>query len=153
MRATVVFDIYSLMIDAGTNLVVSVPDYKFLSGWIPGLLGELCKATPIAPFLHPDEDRSNKEHVESAYFRISPSISAITLESLSRFMSIRLFVCEPQQDFFEKMPSVVQQAIVSRDNEFDEDVILAASSMSGFKWMALRDGDDGDAYYYLFENE
>jgi hypothetical protein len=138
MKAAVVFDIEPLMIEAGTSLVVSVPDYKFLSECIPEILGELCKATPIAPFFHPDEDRSNKELVESAYFRISSSISARTVGALSRFMSVRLFVCDPMQDFFEKIPSVVQQAIVRHSDEFDEDVILAASSMSGFKWMALR---------------
>jgi hypothetical protein len=152
MKASIAFDIEYLVTSSRACIFISVPDYKFLSEWMPDLFGDVCKAAPVAPRLHL-ADESTGELVEAAYFRILPAISDVTVERLSRFMSVRLFVCEPEQDFFEKIPSVVQQAIVSRDIEFDEDVILAASSMSGFKWMALRDGDEGDAYYYLFENE
>jgi hypothetical protein len=152
MKASVVFDIETIVINSRECIFISVPDYKFLSEWMPDLFGNVCKTNPVAPRLH-IADESTGELVEAAYFRILPAISDVTVERLLRFMSIRLFVCEPQQGFFEKIPSVVQQAIVSRDIEFDEDVVLAASSMSGFKWMALRDGDEGDAYYYLFENE
>jgi hypothetical protein len=152
MKASVVFDIESLVTNSRSSFFISIPDYKFLSGWMPDLFGDVCKTTPITPKLHV-ADESTGELAEAAYFRILPAISDVTVERLSRFMSVRLFVCEPEQGFFEKIPPVVQQAIVSRDAEFDEDVILAASSMSGFKWMALRDGDEGDAYYYLFENE
>lgn len=152
MKASVVFDIEPLMLKSRKNLVISVPDYKFLSEWEPGIFMKVCSTEPIDPFLH-IEDPSSGELVEAAYFRIPPDVASETIDSLSRFMSVRLFVCEPQQDFFEKIPSVIQQAIVRHSDEFDEDVILAASSMSGFKWMALRDGDEGDAYYYLFENE
>lgn len=150
MKAEFVFSISSRVLEAGERLVVCVPDYKFLSGWSPVTFSELCKQRPIHPFLY-QEGGGSEEIAEAAYFGIPPGMTKETLESLAIYMSVRLFVCAPQQDFFEKMPSVVQQAIVRHSDEFDEDVILAASSMSGFNWMALRDGDEGDPYYYLFD--
>jgi hypothetical protein len=137
-------------LDDRQNMVISVPDYKFLSEWESGLLGEVCKTTPIAPYLHVD-DASTGELVEAAYFKIPGNVSDETMGNLARFMSVRLFVSSPREGFFDNIPPIVQEAVFYRGKELDAAILDAATSMSGFKWMALRDGDEGDAYYYLFE--
>ncbi len=65
-------------------------------------------------------------------------------------MSVRLFVCAPSDEFFKTIPVGVHEAIFNRGMELDEAFILTASLLRGFDWMALRDGDEGDAFYYLF---
>lgn len=131
------------------EVVVSVPDYGFFAEFEPKIFGEMCAVKSAMTRLYRSSDEPGKvEYL--GYFSIPDSISAENLINIVRFSWVRLFVCSSSIVFLENIPAVIQKSICRLD-ELDKDVLLAASSMSGFKWMALRDGDEGDAYYYLFE--
>jgi len=142
-------EILSRVIRDRRDVAVSVPDYSFFAGFESEIFGEICAGSPILTRHYPSSDELGK--IEClGYFSIPDSISGENLSDIVRFSWVRLFVCSSSKVFFEQIPPAIQKAVCQLD-ELDEDVLLAASSMSGFRWMALRDGDEGDAYYYLFE--
>jgi len=142
-------EMLSRVIRDRADVVVSVPEYNFFSGFEPEIFGEICADSPILTHHCPSVDEPGKI-MSLGYFSIPSSISGKNLSDIVRFSWVRLFVCSSSRIFFEQMPPTIQKAVCQLD-ELDEDVLLVASSMSSFKWLALRDGDEGDAYYYLFE--
>lgn len=132
------------------DVFVSVSDYEFLAGWEPEIFRELCGNNPIKTFSFV-ADESTGEIGKNGYFRLFEGISDAVVESIARFMSVRMFVKRPRQNFFEEVPPLVRNAVFHRGMELDKAVLSVAASLSNFDWMALRDGDEGDAYYYLFE--
>jgi hypothetical protein len=149
MRKIDLDEMLCCLLPAKDRVVVSVSDYMFLAGWEADIFGEICNEEPIASFPKLAENSAD-EVTLNGYFRLLAKTSDEVIERLARFMSVRLFVCSPRDGFFDDIPPLVRDAIFNRGTELSEAVISAASSLSGFDWMALRDGDEGDAFYYLF---
>lgn len=142
-------EFYDQAVCCREHLVISVADFEFQRGWEPLLFEGIC-SEPVSRYSYVDDD-SPIGVSELGFFKISPSASVETIINLIRHQSVCLLVCGAHLEFFESLPVQLTHAVCNPLNEITDDVLCAASTLSHFKWMAIKDGDVGDTYYHILE--
>jgi hypothetical protein len=127
------------------NVALSLSGVDFNLEWEPEIFHGFSENL-ISEFSFPSNDESG-EWERLGFFRVPDGSSEDRISSFVRYLSVKLFVCDPKPNFFEAVPKVVKEAICKVECEWSDSELDAASLMSGFSWMILTNGD----FHYLFE--
>lgn len=136
-----------LLIRSRHVLGLTVTAWDFHAGFEPELYGDL--AGCLIDEVRIEESSAPEGYERLGYFSVPATISEEKLMSLATDVYVRMFISPAIPGALRQIPEKLQETIGSL-GEFDEALLGQVCSIGEFDWLALRDGDAGDEYYYLF---
>lgn len=126
---------------------ISLADWRFQSEWD----GDIFNDIVIGKIFEIDRivDNDDVDGASLGFFEIPEGVERGRLLTLLGHQATRLFV-RADADFFEKIPMNLARAISAPYNQLSERDIREFSSVVGYRSMLIRDGDEGDYFYYFF---
>ena len=141
-------EILSRLIAEKSRIIISIAAWDFHFDWQPDVFDGLGLCLVYEVIVKKDEVID--EDTRLGFFEVKNIDRLAALENIAHNLAIRLYVCNPDECFLHELSMSVFRELTAR-NELSESLITFFSTSKNYSWLALRDGDEGDAFYYFYD--
>ena len=141
-------DILSKLMGEKSRIIVSIAAWDFHFDWEPDVFEGIGLTLIYEVIVKRDEIID--EDTRLGFFEVTSITRLGAMENIAQNLAIRLYVCDPDEHFVTGLSVGILRELAAR-NELSESLIDCFSKKIGCRWLALRDGDEGDAFYYFVE--